>query len=105
MSVWIAEDRSIRVKPGQLVKTGWVDIDKCKLGARVQMQPASVEKAFQKLLCLGDDAPWPPIVGEWSKDEQGDRFVVWDGRHQYLASLMLGKTALFVCWLDTTEEG
>lgn len=88
------------VRPDQIVRTQWIDIDQAKLGSRVPMAVASLEKKAQKLINLGPDvAPWPPIVGHWSDD----RFVVWDGRHEYLSSLMLGRERLFVCWLEAAE--
>lgn len=99
MSVRIPEDRSISVGPHQFVQTAWVDIDCCKLGSRVPLSPGSVEQKFRRLLCLGECAPWPPIVGHW----EGDRFVVDDGRHEFVASLMIGRAAVFVCWLATLE--
>jgi hypothetical protein len=95
MTVLVAEDRSMCVQPYQTVQTAWVDIDLCKLGCRVPMSPEAVEKRFRRLLNLGDCAPWPPIVGHW----EGERFVVDDGRHDYLAALMLGREKVFVCWL------
>ena len=69
MTVGVAEDRSMRVQPNQVVRT--------------PMRPEAVEKKYRRLLNLGECAPWPPIVGHW---EQG-RFVVCDGRgrvHQHL---------------------
>jgi hypothetical protein len=95
MSVLVAEDRSMCVQPHQVVQTAWVDIDLCKLGCRMPMSPEAVEKKFRRLLNLGDCAPWPPIVGHW----EGERFLVDDGRHDYLAALMLGREKVFVCWL------
>ena len=95
MSVMVAEDRSMCVQPHQVVRTAWVDIDLCKLGCRLPMSPEAVEKKFRRLLNLGDCAPWPPVVGHW----EGERFLVDDGRHDYLAALMLGREKLFVCWL------
>lgn len=96
MTVKVAEDRSMCVQPNQTVRTAWIDIDKCKLGSRTMINPEAVEKKFRRLLNMGDAAAWPPIVGHW----EGDRFVVDDGRHEYLASLMIGREKLFVCWLE-----
>jgi hypothetical protein len=95
MSVVVAEDRSMCVQPHQLVRTAWVDIDLCRLGFRMPMSPEAVEKKFRRLLNIGECAPWPPVVGHW----EGERFVIDDGRHDYLAALMLGRDKLFVCWL------
>ena len=99
MSVRIFEDRTMLVQPGQRVGTGWIDIDSCRLGCRAPMSPEAVEKKHRRLLQQGDGQPWPPIVGHW----RGDRFVVCDGRHEYLAALMLGRDRLFVAWLVDTE--
>jgi hypothetical protein len=99
MTVMVAEDHSMCVQPHQVVRTAWVDTDLCKLGFRLPMSPEAVEKKFRKLLNIGDCSPWPPIVGHW----EGERFIVDDGRHDYLAALMMGRDKLFVCWLDASS--
>lgn len=96
MTVRVAEDRSMCVQPSQVVQTAWVDIDLCKLGCRSPISPEAVEKKFRRLLNIGDCAAWPPIVGHW----EGERFLIDDGRHDFLASLMLGREKVFVCWLQ-----
>jgi hypothetical protein len=100
MTVMVPEDRSMCVQPHQVVRTAWVDIDLCRLSFRLPMSPEAVEKKYRRLLNLGQSAPWPPVVGHW---EEG-RFVVCDGRHDYLAALMIGREKLFVCWLETEPE-
>ena len=52
MSVTVAEDRSMCVQPHQVVRTAWIDIDSCKLGFRLRMNPEAVEKKFRRLLNL-----------------------------------------------------
>lgn len=81
-------------------RTAWVDIDLCRLSFRLPMSPEAVEKKYRRLLNLGDYAPWPPVVGHW----ENGRFVLCDGRHDYLAALMIGRDKLFVCWLETAPE-
>ncbi len=100
MTVLVAEDRSMCVQPYQVVQTASVDIDLCKLGFRSPMSPEAIEKKFRRLLNLGDCAPWPPIVGHW----ENERFLVDDGRHDYLAALMLGREQVFVCWLQDAQS-
>lgn len=89
-------DRSLRITPSEVVHTAWIGIDLCVLGNRSRMSPEAVEKKYRRLLCLGDDAPWPPINGAW----ENDRFVVHDGRHEFIASLMLGRSRVFVAWVE-----
>lgn len=97
MAVRIAEDRSMCVNRDQAVATAWIDIDLARLGSRVRMAPEAVKESARRLVNIGPDhAAWPPIVGSWGKD---GRFIVWDGRHEYLAALMLGRERLFVGWI------
>jgi hypothetical protein len=35
---------------------------------------------------------------------EGERFLIDDGRRDYLAALMLGRARLFVCWLDQSAD-
>ena len=67
-----------------------MDIDLCRLDFQLPMNPEAVEKKYRRLLNIGDCAPWPPVVVHW----EGERFLVDDGRHDYLAALMLGRDKL-----------
>lgn len=96
----MTEDRSITVRPDQTVAVDWIDIDRCVLGCRASMSPEAVEKKWRALLQQGDCAAWPPIVGHW----EGDRFVVCDGRHEFVASLMHGRREVLACWLVDRRE-
>jgi hypothetical protein len=96
VTVAIAADRSIRVPPGALVRTGYVELERVRLACRDRMAVGDVEVAYRRRLQLGDAQEWPPPVGEWT----GDRFTVLDGRHSYVAALMLGSTHLLVAWLE-----
>lgn len=95
----MTEDRSLSVRPSQVVKTAWISIDLCRLGNRTRMDFAAVERAGRKLLQLGECQSWPPIVGHW----EGGGFVVCDGRHEYLACLALGRERVFVGWLEDVQ--
>ena len=97
MSVRVAEDRSLCVQPKEVVKTAWINIDLCVLGNRTRMTPEAVEKKWRMLLQQGEGARWPCPNGYWRED---GRFVVCDGRHEYLASLMHGREQLLVAWLE-----
>lgn len=89
-------DRSLVIDPKHHVRTAWIDIDLCVIGNRAQMSPEAVEKSFRRLLSQGDCGSWPPVNGHWL----GKRFIVCDGRHEYIASLMLGRKNLFVAWVE-----
>jgi hypothetical protein len=84
------------VPPGHLVRTGYVAVEQVTLACRDRMTPGDVKLAYERLLQLGDHQPWPAPRGHW----QDDRFVIADGRHQFVASLMLGKSHIFVAWID-----
>lgn len=94
--VSIALDRSMLVEPGRVVKTGYVDVFVCKLACRERMAVGDVAGAYQKLLQLGANSSWPCPRGHW----EGERFVIVDGRHEYVAALMLGRSHLLVAWIE-----
>ena len=60
------------------------------------MAIGDVKSSFERRLQLGDHQPWPCPRGEW----QGDEFVIIDGRHEYVAALMLGQDHILVAWPD-----
>jgi len=94
--VRIAEDRSLRVEPGHVVRTAWVEVDRCRPARRERVSPEAVGEKYRALLNLGDARPWPTMTGRWD----GDRFIIHDGLHQFLAEQMLGAERIFVAWLE-----
>ena len=94
--VLTAEDRSISVPPGAVIQTGYVAIHRVRLGCRARMAVGDVDRAYQRRLQLGDHQPWPCPNGEWD----GETFVIHDGRHDYVAALMLGQEYILVAWLE-----
>jgi hypothetical protein len=60
-----------------------------------------VDRAFQRRLQHQPDDAWPPPVGEWEDDSDGARtFVIHDGRHEFIAALMLGSREILVAWIE-----
>lgn len=100
MSVWTPQDRSISVPPGQRVITGYVPIEQITIACRARMAVGDVEAAYRKQLALGSNQAWPCPNGRW----HGDRFVIADGRHAYVAALMIGLTHLLVAWTDVSGD-
>lgn len=94
-------DRHIEVPAGQAVTTGYVPVHKVKMACRERMAIGDVEEAFRLLLRVRPSQPWPPPVGHW----EGETFVIVDGRHTYIAALMLGYEHLFVAWLEEKGDG
>lgn len=90
-----AQDRTLVVPAGCLVKTGYVPLP-VAFACHDRMSPGDVELAYRRRLQLGDAQPWPPPVGAW----HGDVFRVHDGRHESLAAQMLGFEHLLVAWIE-----
>lgn len=90
-------DRWMHVTPKQRVETAWVDIWSCQLSNRDRMAVGDVAAKFQRRLALGDAQPWPAITGYWSVADQ--RFVILDGRHEWVAAVMLGHEKVLVSWI------
>lgn len=93
----VVEDRSLAVPPGQHVVTGYVPIHKVRLACRDRMAIGDVRTAYERRIQLGDHQPWPCPRGQWD----GDAFVVIDGRHDYVAALMLGLEHILVAWPES----
>ena len=94
--VSIPQDRSLSVAPGQIIKTGYVEMHRVRLGCRARMAVGDVEVAYRRQLVLGDNQAWPCPNGRWD----GEAFVIHDGRHAYVAALMLGFSHLLVAWIE-----
>lgn len=88
-------DRHLIVPQGWIVKTGYVDVFKCRLACRERMAVGDVSHAFSKRLAHGSNQPFPPPNGRW----EDDHFIIHDGRHQWVASIMLGLEYILVAWL------
>lgn len=84
------------VQPSQHVLSAWIDIDLVVLGNRARMAAGDIEGAMRKVLQMGECGSWPPPNGVWRED---GRFIIYDGRHEYMARLALGFDKIFVCWL------
>ena len=94
--VIVAEDRSIAVPPGYVVRTGYVPIGEVETACRARMAVGDVKASYERQLQLGAAQPFPPPRGYW----RGSRFVIEDGRHQFVACLMLGVEFLLVAWIE-----
>ena len=91
-------DRAFEVPPGHLVQTAYIDVWGVRLACRDRMSVGDVAFAFNKRLRHG--ATFPPPYGFWEKDSAGaPRFVIVDGRHEYLAAVMIGCEFVLVAWL------
>lgn len=98
--VRIADDRSIAVPPGHIIRTDYVHVNQVKLACRDRMAVGDVDRSYQRRLQLGDRQPWPCPRGHW----EADRFVVVDGRHEVVATLMLGLEYILVAWCEPRGE-
>lgn len=90
------EDRSLDIEPGHVVRTGYVDVFKVRLGCRERMSIGDIDRAYQKRLQLGAAQPWPCPNGRWD----GDTFLLSDGRHEWLATVALGHAYMLVAWTE-----
>ncbi|WP_108459208.1 hypothetical protein [Devosia naphthalenivorans] len=96
-SLRIAEDRGMVVPSGATVCTGYVPTADIIMACRDRMAIGDVERSMQRRMACAPDQPWPCPVGEW----RGDRFAIFDGRHEFIAALMLGVEHVLVAWIVT----
>jgi transposase InsO family protein len=97
----ISPDRTLAVPPGQVVRTGWVDVFACRLANRERMAVGDVAEAFQRRLQAGRAQPFPCPNGRWA----GDAFEIFDGRHEWVAAVMLGHARILVAWVEAEGDG
>jgi hypothetical protein len=93
-------DRGMSVPEGHIVRTDYVQIEKIRMACRERMAVGDVDRAYQKVLQQGAGTAWPPPYGRW----EGETFLLLDGRHEFIASLMLGKTHLLVAWVEPAGQ-
>lgn len=96
MPLLIAEDRGLAVPPGATVRTGYVPVHDVRLACKARMAVGDVEAAYRRRIGCAPAQPWPCPVGKWG----GDRFEIHDGRHEYVAALMLGCEHILVAWVE-----
>lgn len=92
----VAEDRGMVVPSGKAVRTGYVPVGNVEMACRDRMAIGDVERAMQRRMAAAPGHPWPCPVGEWS----GGRFRLTDGRHEYVAALMLGCEYILAAWVE-----
>lgn len=97
--VMLAEDRSMAIPPNHVVRTAYIDVWQVKMACRERMSFGDIKNAYEKRLQLGSDNPWPCPRGEWEGEEGNSRFIIIDGRHEYLATLALGHQYILVAWV------
>lgn len=88
------------VPAGATVCTRYVPIWAITLACRDRMAIGDVDRAMQRRMACAPAQPWPCPVGEW----QGDRFAIFDGRHEFIAALMLGVEHILVAWIDPPQS-
>jgi hypothetical protein len=93
---YVAPDRTFLVPEGAVAKTGYVAMELIDRGCLDRMAVGDVDAAYRRLLQVAPAQPFPPPYGYW----QRPRFVLMDGRHTYVAALMLGWTHMLVAWLE-----
>ncbi|MFC6490712.1 hypothetical protein [Nitratireductor sp. GCM10026969] len=96
----LATDRALSIPAGSIVKTAYIPVESIKLACRDRMAVGDVEAAYRKRLQIGDSQPWPCPNGHW----EGERFVIHDGRHEFVATLMLGHSHLLVAWVEADAD-
>lgn len=97
MKVTLQEDKTICVPPGQTVKTGYVPVHHIVLACKDRMAVGDVDRAYQRLIQIAPNQAFPCPIGHWEED---NNFVIIDGRHTYVAALMLGFEYILVAWED-----
>lgn len=60
------------------------------------MAIASVKEKIDQFTHIKTGEAYPLPLGAW----QDGRFHLWDGRHRYIAALMLARETMLVAWIE-----
>lgn len=94
-------DRHKIVPPGQIIVTGYISVWDIEFACRDRMAVGDVDTAFRRILQLGQDSMWPCPNGYWQTLGPNRRkFIIEDGRHEFIASLMMGRTYMLCAWFE-----
>jgi hypothetical protein len=89
------------VPPGHIAKTMIIPVETAMLASKDRIAVGDVDRAYQKRLQIGSNHPWPCPIGYW----QGNRFLIVDGRHEWIATIMLGHETILVAWIESMPGG
>lgn len=86
------------VPPGHIVVTGYVPTAEIVFPCdhEAPMSVADLKEKVDRQSHIGKGEAYPVPIGKW-KD---GRFHLWDGRHRYIAALMLGRRHMLVGWVE-----
>jgi hypothetical protein len=87
------------IPEGHVVVTDYVPISAIVFESQERMAMGDVQRAYDEYLRLGSGTAWPCIFGRWL-DIECTRFKLDDGRHRYIASLMLGRQYMLAAWIQ-----
>jgi hypothetical protein len=99
----VITDRHRIVPPGHVIVTGYVSIWDIELVCRDRMAVGDVDAAFRRLLQLGEDSMWPCPNGYWQTGQHGRKFIISDGRHEYIATIMIGRKYILCAWTEPVK--
>lgn len=92
----VVTDRFMAVPAGCRVVTDYVSVWNIRLECRDRMAVGDVAASYNRLLQLAPRQEHPAPFGYW----QDGRFILVDGRHAYVALLMLGVEQILVAWVE-----
>lgn len=88
------------VPAGHILVTGYVPTAEIVFQSDVPMSVADVKEKITQFTSIGSGQAYPLPVGNW-KD---GRFHLWDGRHRFVASLMLCRRTMLVAWIEPLKQ-
>ncbi|QRQ99694.1 hypothetical protein [Dyadobacter sandarakinus] len=93
-------DKSISVKPGGVVKTGYVKTENVVLLCKDPMSKGDISEKYELVKQNAPNQIFPCPIGHFRED---GRFVILDGRHTFIALVMNGFESILVSWIDNEK--
>jgi hypothetical protein len=90
----------MHIPKGHILKSAYIPIEDIVFTCDVPMGVEGVRDKINQWLSHKEGQSYPLPVGEW-KD---GKLHLWDGRHRYIAALMLARKSMLIAWVEKGEE-
>ena len=99
LSATFTIDRTISVPPGSIVRTGYVPIEKIRLSSYENLSLPDIKEKYEIFKQNAPNQIFPCPIGNWEQVN----FVIVDGRHAFVALMILGMSHILVAWIDSVN--
>lgn len=87
------------IPEGHILVTGYVPTNEIVFHSECVMSVTDVKEKITQQTHIRGGTAYPVPIGDW----RDGRFHLWDGRHRYIAALLLNRKTMLVGWVIRPE--